>query len=70
MINKDGKAVTASIDAVDAATAASLKEFPADFKVSIINASGPDSYPICGYTYLLVYQDLSYMKDKDRPPTP
>jgi phosphate transport system substrate-binding protein len=32
--------------------------------VSIVNARGADSYPICGYTYLLVYEDLSYLKDK------
>ena len=33
-------------------------------KVSITNAPGAESYPISGYTYLLVYQDLSYLKDK------
>lgn len=63
-INKDGKEVTASIDGVIAASTASLTQFPADMKVSIVNASGPDSYPICGYTYLLIYDDLSYLKDK------
>lgn len=64
MVNKDGKEVTASITGVEAAGAASLKEFPDDFKVSITDAPGADSYPICGFTYLLVYQDLSYLKDK------
>jgi phosphate transport system substrate-binding protein len=66
VVNKDGKAVTASIASVEAASAASLKEFPADFKVSITDAPGAASYPICGFTYLLVYQDLSYMKNKDQ----
>lgn len=62
-INKDGKAVPASIASVEAA--ASGAEFPADMKVSIVNAAGEKAYPIAGYTYLLVYQDLSYMKDKN-----
>ena len=64
MMNKDGKEVTASVAGVEAACAASVKEFPADFKVSIVDAAGATSYPICGYTYLLVYEDLSYLKDK------
>lgn len=29
---------------------------PADFKVSIVNPDGENSYPICGFTWLLVYQ--------------
>jgi phosphate transport system substrate-binding protein len=66
VVNKEGKAVTASVASVEAASAASLKEFPADFKVSITDAPGPQSYPICGFTYLLVYQDLSYLKNKDQ----
>jgi phosphate transport system substrate-binding protein len=65
LINKDGKSVEPSIDAVNAAGAASLASFPADLKVSIVNAAGAGSYPICGYTYLLVYEDLSYLKDKN-----
>jgi phosphate transport system substrate-binding protein len=63
-LNKDGKEVPPSIDAINAAAAASLSSFPEDMKVSITNAPGADSYPICGFTYLLVYQDLSYLKDK------
>ncbi len=64
-INKDGKAVNASIEGVVASIAASVKEFPEDLKVGITDAPGADSYPICGFTYLLVYEDLSYLKDKD-----
>jgi phosphate transport system substrate-binding protein len=64
LTNKDGKSVSASVAGVEAASAASLKEFPADFKVSITDAPGAESYPICGYTFVLVYQDLSYLKDK------
>ena len=61
-INKDGKEVVASTAGVVAA--ASTVEFPADMKVSIVNAAGADAYPIAGYTYLLVYKDLSYLKNR------
>jgi len=64
-INKDGKEVRASIAGVESAIANSVTDFPADLKVSITDASGPDSYPICGFTYFIVYDDLSYLKDKD-----
>jgi len=32
---------------------------PADLRLHIVNAQGPQSYPIATYTYLLVYRDLS-----------
>jgi phosphate transport system substrate-binding protein len=64
MVNKDGREVTASIAGVEAASAALLKEIPDDFKVSITDAPGAESYPICGFTFVLMYEDLSYLKDK------
>jgi phosphate transport system substrate-binding protein len=63
-INKAGKAVKATMEGVIAAGKNS-SEFPADMRLSITDAPGDDSYPICGYTYLLVYQDMSYLKNKD-----
>ena len=30
---------------------------PEDLRVSIVNAPGDASYPISGYTYILVYQE-------------
>lgn len=63
-INKAGKAVRASVEGVVAAATESLKELPADLKLTINDAPGENSYPIAGFTYLLVYQDLSYLKDK------
>ena len=62
-INKSGKAVRASMEGVVAAQKNSVSEFPADMRVSITDAGGDESYPICGFVYLLIYQDLSYMKD-------
>ena len=61
-INHDGKEAEPSIDNVNAAAAQT--KFPDNMKVSITDAPGASSYPICGFTYLLIYDDLSYMKDK------
>ena len=54
--NHDGKWVTASLEGVTAAAAAAAANMPADFRVSITDASGPNAYPIYSFTYLLVYQ--------------
>jgi phosphate transport system substrate-binding protein len=43
----------ASIDGVTAA-AASVKQMPADYRVSITNAPGKDAYPISSFTWLLI----------------
>ena len=52
--NAAGKFVKASPDGVTAAAAASAKVIPADYRVSITNATGADSYPISSFTWLLV----------------
>jgi phosphate transport system substrate-binding protein len=51
--NAAGNFVKASLESVTAA-AASVKNMPADFRVSITNAPGKDSYPISSFTWLLV----------------
>ena len=51
--NAAGQFVKASLDSTTAA-AASVKNMPADFRVSITNAAGKDVYPIASFTYLLV----------------
>jgi phosphate transport system substrate-binding protein len=51
--NAAGNWVKASIDGVTAA-AASMKQMPADYRVSITNAPGANSYPISSFTWLLV----------------
>lgn len=51
--NAAGNWVTASIDGVTEA-ASSIKQMPADYRVSITNAPGKDSYPISSFTYLLI----------------
>jgi phosphate transport system substrate-binding protein len=51
--NAAGNFVKASLESVTAA-AASVKNMPADFRVSITNAAGKDAYPISSFTWLLV----------------
>jgi phosphate transport system substrate-binding protein len=53
--NKDGNWVKPSIESTTAAAAGA--EIPADFRVSITNASGKDAYPIASFTWLLVHKD-------------
>ena len=51
--NAAGNWITASIDGVTEA-AASVKQMPADYRVSITNAPGANAYPISSFTYLLI----------------
>jgi phosphate transport system substrate-binding protein len=53
MRNAAGTWLKASIEGVTDA-AGSLKSMPADYRVSITNAPGKDSYPISSFTYLLI----------------
>src|SRR5271170_861733 len=52
--NAAGKYLKASTDGVTAAAAAAAKTMPADYRISITNAAGPDSYPISSFTWLLI----------------
>jgi phosphate transport system substrate-binding protein len=51
--NKSGEFVKAELKSVTAAAAA-MKDMPADFRVSIVDGSGPGVYPISTFTWLLV----------------
>lgn len=59
--NKAGVFVSPTIETVTAAAAGAAKNMPEDLRVSITDAEGNNSYPISGFTWLLVYQ---HMKDK------
>ena len=52
--NKAGKFVKASTAGVTAAAAANAKGIPADYRVSITDAPGAESYPISSFTWLLI----------------
>ncbi len=52
--NKAGEFVKPTLESVTAALATA--DIPDDFRFSMTNAPGKDAYPICGATWLLVYQ--------------
>jgi phosphate transport system substrate-binding protein len=52
--NASGKFLKASTEGVTAAAAAAAKTMPNDYRVSITNAPGADSYPISSFTWLLI----------------
>ena len=52
--NSAGVFMKADLAGVTAAAAGFAKSMPADFRISITNAPGKASYPICSFTYLLV----------------
>lgn len=52
--NSSGAFIKADLASVTAAAASEFKSIPADFRVSITNASGKAAYPICSFTYLLI----------------
>jgi phosphate transport system substrate-binding protein len=61
--NKDGNAfVVPSLDTVKAA-ADSATNIPEDLRFFFVNAAGANSYPISGFSWLLVYQN---QKDSDK----
>ncbi len=56
--NKSGNVVEPNFNSVTAAAEGTSKSMPEDMRVSITDADGKDSYPISGFTWLLVYQNM------------
>ncbi|MGA7760310.1 MAG: phosphate ABC transporter substrate-binding protein PstS [Candidatus Binataceae bacterium] len=54
--NHDGNWVEANTKTVTSAAASAAASMPSDFRVSITDAPGADSYPISSFTYLLIYE--------------
>jgi phosphate transport system substrate-binding protein len=52
--NADGNFVAASTESVTAAAAAAAAAMPADFRVSIVNAPGKNSYPVASLTWIII----------------
>lgn len=55
MQNKEGKWIAPTLKSTSAAAATAT--IPEDMRVSIVNASGTDAYPIAGFAWALIYQD-------------
>ncbi len=55
--NKAGKFIEPTLESVTAAAAGVAARIPPDLRVSIVDAEGENSYPVSGFTYLLVYKE-------------
>ena len=55
--NAAGRYITPSIASVTSAAAGAKLPKDTDYRVSIVNAAGKDSYPISSMTWILVYQN-------------
>jgi phosphate transport system substrate-binding protein len=64
MKNKDGNFVAATPEATSKAGDAAAAQMKDSLVVPLWNQSGADVYPICGLVYVLVYEDLAYVKDE------
>lgn len=56
MVNKAGKTVTASPDSTAAAMSDFANAFTPQLTASIVNPPGDNSWPIAGYTYVIIHQ--------------
>jgi phosphate transport system substrate-binding protein len=56
--NGAGKFIKPSLESVTAAAAAAAKAMPDDFRISITNPMGADSYPISSFTWLLIPEQI------------
>jgi phosphate transport system substrate-binding protein len=56
--NKSGNYVGPTLASTSAA--ANVSNMPPDMRVSITDTDAPDGYPICSFSYLLLYQNQSY----------
>jgi len=61
--NKSGNFVDANFNTVTEAAAGAVKNMPSDLRAIITNSDGKNAYPIAGFTWLLIYQN---MQDKDK----
>ncbi len=55
--NKAGKYTEPSLSTVTAAAAGAAKNIVPDLRASVVNADGDTSYPISGFTWLLIYRN-------------
>ncbi len=58
VVNRAGNLIAPSLESTTAASDAAVAEMPEDLGQLLVNAPGDDSYPIAGYTFLLVYEDM------------
>lgn len=59
VVNQSGNVIEPGLDSTTAASNEAIADMPEDLGQVLVNAPGADSYPIAGYTFLLVYQDMA-----------
>lgn len=59
LVNSAGSTVSATLDTTESALADFGGDMPETLARSVVNAPGAGSWPIAGYTYLLLYMDQS-----------
>jgi len=57
--NQEGAFIEPNVESTTAASNAAIADMPEDLGQVLANAPGATSYPIAGYTFLLVYQDMA-----------
>lgn len=55
--NRSGEFVLPSLASTSAAASGVADTMPDDFRVSLVDPPGKNSYPICGLTWILLYRD-------------
>jgi phosphate transport system substrate-binding protein len=55
--NRSGQFIRPSLESTTAAVDGAVDSVPDDFRILITDPSGPDVYPIAGFTWILVRQD-------------
>lgn len=55
--NAEGKFVDCTVETITNAAAGAIQTMPSDFRVSITNTPGAESYPAASFTWLLIYKD-------------
>lgn len=55
--NKSGRYIEPTIESISASAQGII---PADTRVMLTDSDAPDAYPICGFTWLILYKDQAY----------
>ncbi|HVB03111.1 MAG TPA: phosphate ABC transporter substrate-binding protein PstS [Chitinophagaceae bacterium] len=58
LMNKSGNFIGPTLASTSAA--ANISDMPADMRVSITNTDAPQGYPICSFSYILLYKNQSF----------
>jgi phosphate transport system substrate-binding protein len=63
--NSSGNFVKASLESVSSAASGAAVKMDKDIRISITDAPGAQTYPICSFTYLLIPQSISDATKRD-----